>query len=131
MYVKCTKLCILFEKLDTLNIQNYIRSLKIFLHWIYKMVYITWKFVYFEYTIGHVLANDIYMGSWCIAVRNQDIGIGLVNWFINFQTQPSWIFFENLCRFNVQNYVHSLKKFSLWIYIIFYIIFNKMCTLNV
>ena len=61
MYVKCTKLCILFEKLCTLNIQNYIRSLKIFLHWTYKMVYITWKFVYFEYTIDRVLADDIYI----------------------------------------------------------------------
>ena len=25
------------------------------------MVYITWKFVYFEYTIGRVLADDIYI----------------------------------------------------------------------
>ena len=135
MYVKCTRLCILFEKLCTLNIQNYIRSLKIFLYWTYKMVYITWKFVYFEYTIGRVLADDIYIYIYaprCIVVRNQDIGIGLVNWFITFQTQPSCAFFENVCRFNIQNYVHPLKKFSLWIYIIFFLIFfNKMCTLNV
>nr|YP_009529518.1 RNA polymerase beta' subunit [Celtis biondii]AXX76797.1 RNA polymerase beta' subunit [Celtis biondii] len=38
--------------------------------------------------IGRVLADDIYIGPRCIAVRNQDIGIGLVNRFITFQTQP-------------------------------------------
>ena len=29
--------------------------------------------------IDRVLADDIYIGSRCIASRNQDIGIGLVN----------------------------------------------------
>ncbi|WVZ87832.1 hypothetical protein U9M48_034407 [Paspalum notatum var. saurae] len=39
--------------------------------------------------IGRVLADDIYIGSRCIAARNQDIGIGLVNRFITaFRTQP-------------------------------------------
>nr|CUR07608.1 rpoC2 [Acacia tysonii] len=38
--------------------------------------------------IGRVLADDIYIGSRCIAIRNQDIGIGLVNRFITFQRQP-------------------------------------------
>nr|YP_010426232.1 RNA polymerase beta'' subunit [Thottea sumatrana]USL48226.1 RNA polymerase beta'' subunit [Thottea sumatrana] len=38
--------------------------------------------------IGRVLANDIYMGLRCIAARNQDIGIGLVNRFIAFQAHP-------------------------------------------
>ena len=33
--------------------------------------------------IGRVLAYDIYLGSRCIAARNQDIGIGLVNRFIS------------------------------------------------
>nr|YP_010513465.1 RNA polymerase beta'' subunit [Cleobulia coccinea]UXL85036.1 RNA polymerase beta'' subunit [Cleobulia coccinea] len=37
--------------------------------------------------IGRVLADDIYRGSRCIAVRNQDIGIGLINRFKTFQTQ--------------------------------------------
>ena len=32
--------------------------------------------------IGRVLADDIYMGLRCIAARNQDIGIGLLNRFI-------------------------------------------------
>jgi hypothetical protein len=32
--------------------------------------------------IGRALADDIYIGSQCIAARNQDIGIGLVNRFI-------------------------------------------------
>nr|YP_009446161.1 RNA polymerase beta' subunit [Lupinus westianus]ATY40586.1 RNA polymerase beta' subunit [Lupinus westianus]UBK10475.1 RNA polymerase beta'' subunit [Lupinus westianus var. aridorum] len=38
--------------------------------------------------IGRVLADDIYIGLRCIAIRNQDIGIGLLNRFIIFQTQP-------------------------------------------
>nr|AGC38238.1 RNA polymerase beta'' subunit [Cryptochloa strictiflora] len=39
--------------------------------------------------IGRVLADDIYISSRCIAARNQDIGIGLVNRFITaFQAQP-------------------------------------------
>lgn len=39
--------------------------------------------------IGRVLADDIYIGSRCIAARNQDIGIGLVNRFITaFRAQP-------------------------------------------
>nr|YP_010207167.1 RNA polymerase beta'' subunit [Vatica xishuangbannaensis]UAX24116.1 RNA polymerase beta'' subunit [Vatica xishuangbannaensis] len=38
--------------------------------------------------IGRVLADDIYMGPRCIAIRNQDIGIGLVNQFLIFRAQP-------------------------------------------
>nr|YP_009449781.1 RNA polymerase beta'' subunit [Tacca leontopetaloides]ANA91309.1 RNA polymerase beta'' subunit [Tacca leontopetaloides] len=41
--------------------------------------------------IGRVLADDIYMGPRCIAVRNQEIGIGLVNRFITFRVQPIYI----------------------------------------
>jgi DNA-directed RNA polymerase subunit beta' len=43
--------------------------------------------------IGRVLADDIYIGSRCIAARNQDIGIGLVNRFITaFRAQPlEWL----------------------------------------
>ena len=44
--------------------------------------------IFIQTVIGRVLANDIYIGPRCIAVRNQDIGIGLVNRFITFQTQP-------------------------------------------
>nr|AJA05707.1 RNA polymerase beta' subunit [Castanea pumila var. pumila] len=44
--------------------------------------------IFIQTLIGRVLADDIYMGPRCIAVRNQDIGIGLVNRFITFQTQP-------------------------------------------
>nr|YP_010934082.1 RNA polymerase beta'' subunit [Ctenium concinnum]WKU84508.1 RNA polymerase beta'' subunit [Ctenium concinnum] len=41
--------------------------------------------------IGRVLADDMYIGSRCIAARNQDIGIGLVNRFITgFRAQPFW-----------------------------------------
>ncbi|XP_061355162.1 DNA-directed RNA polymerase subunit beta''-like [Gastrolobium bilobum] len=48
--------------------------------------------------IGRVLADDIYIGSRCIAVKNQDIGIGLINRFITFQTQPISIRTPFTCR---------------------------------
>nr|UQW85878.1 RNA polymerase beta'' subunit [Spyridium lawrencei] len=44
--------------------------------------------IFIQTLIGRVLADDIYIGPRCIAIRNQDIGIGLVNRFITFQTQP-------------------------------------------
>nr|YP_010420687.1 RNA polymerase beta'' subunit [Urera glabra]USG54406.1 RNA polymerase beta'' subunit [Urera glabra] len=44
--------------------------------------------IFIQTLIGRVLADDIYIGSRCLAVRNQDIGIGLVNRFITFQIQP-------------------------------------------
>ncbi|KAM7460016.1 hypothetical protein LguiA_035999 [Lonicera macranthoides] len=48
--------------------------------------------------IGRVLADDIYMGPRCIAARNQDIGIGLVNRFITFRAQPISIRTPFTCR---------------------------------
>ena len=48
--------------------------------------------------IGRVLADDIYMGSRCVATRNQDIGVGLVNRFISFRTQPISIRTAFTCR---------------------------------
>nr|YP_009581271.1 RNA polymerase beta' subunit [Enemion raddeanum]QBK49336.1 RNA polymerase beta' subunit [Enemion raddeanum] len=48
--------------------------------------------------IGRVLADDIYIGSRCIAIRNQDIGIGLVNQFITFRAQPISIRTPFTCR---------------------------------
>nr|YP_009868291.1 RNA polymerase beta'' subunit [Pterocarpus santalinus]AZP79330.1 RNA polymerase beta' subunit [Pterocarpus santalinus]QHD47777.1 RNA polymerase beta' subunit [Pterocarpus santalinus]QKG62686.1 RNA polymerase beta'' subunit [Pterocarpus santalinus] len=48
--------------------------------------------------IGRVLADDIYIGSRCVAIRNQDIGIGLTNRFINFQTQSISIRTPFTCR---------------------------------
>nr|YP_009705649.1 RNA polymerase beta''subunit [Abelia x grandiflora]QFQ36413.1 RNA polymerase beta''subunit [Abelia x grandiflora]WBK15795.1 RNA polymerase beta'' subunit [Abelia chinensis var. ionandra]WBK15872.1 RNA polymerase beta'' subunit [Abelia chinensis var. ionandra]WBK17256.1 RNA polymerase beta'' subunit [Abelia x grandiflora] len=47
---------------------------------------------------GRVLADDIYMGPRCIAARNQDIGIGLVNRFITFRAQPISIRTPFTCR---------------------------------
>nr|YP_010118353.1 RNA polymerase beta'' subunit [Pilea plataniflora]QQY86036.1 RNA polymerase beta'' subunit [Pilea plataniflora] len=44
--------------------------------------------IFSQTLIGRVLADDIYIGSRCLAIRNQDIGIGLVNRVITFQTQP-------------------------------------------
>ncbi|CAN6455168.1 unnamed protein product [Victoria cruziana] len=40
------------------------------------------KRIFIQMLIGHVLANDVYLGVQCIATRNQDIGIGLVNQYI-------------------------------------------------
>nr|YP_009732664.1 RNA polymerase beta' subunit [Magnolia wilsonii]QHU76987.1 RNA polymerase beta' subunit [Magnolia wilsonii] len=48
--------------------------------------------------IGRVLADDIYMGLRCIATRNQDIGIGLVNRFITFRAQSIYIRTPFICR---------------------------------
>nr|YP_010146401.1 RNA polymerase beta'' subunit [Lagotis brevituba]QQO99333.1 RNA polymerase beta'' subunit [Lagotis brevituba] len=48
--------------------------------------------------IGRVLADDIYMGTRCIATRNQDIGIGLVNRFRTFRAQPIAIRTPFTCR---------------------------------
>nr|YP_010243853.1 RNA polymerase beta'' subunit [Brachypodium pinnatum]QTJ26998.1 RNA polymerase beta'' subunit [Brachypodium pinnatum] len=54
--------------------------------------------------IGRVLADDIYIGSRCMAARNQDIGVGLVNRFITafraqpFRAQPIYIRTPFTCR---------------------------------
>nr|YP_010512887.1 RNA polymerase beta'' subunit [Platymiscium pubescens]UXL84376.1 RNA polymerase beta'' subunit [Platymiscium pubescens] len=48
--------------------------------------------------IGRVLADDIYIGSRCFAIRNQDIGIRLINRFINFQIQSISIRTPFTCR---------------------------------
>nr|YP_009695894.1 RpoC2 [Hydrostachys goudotiana]QEJ82630.1 RpoC2 [Hydrostachys goudotiana] len=48
--------------------------------------------------LGRVLADNIYIGSRCIATRNQDIGIGLVNRFITFQVEPIYIRTPFTCR---------------------------------
>nr|YP_009513467.1 RNA polymerase beta'' subunit [Primula handeliana]AVK40105.1 RNA polymerase beta'' subunit [Primula handeliana] len=54
--------------------------------------------IFIQTLIGRVLADDIYMGSRCIATRNQDIGIGLINRFITFRTQPIYIRTPFTCR---------------------------------
>nr|YP_009439968.1 RNA polymerase beta subunit-2 [Gynostemma pentagynum]ATG86804.1 RNA polymerase beta subunit-2 [Gynostemma pentagynum] len=54
--------------------------------------------IFIQTLIGRVLADDIYMGPRCIGIRNQDIGIGLVNRFITFQTQPISIRTPFTCR---------------------------------
>nr|YP_009462618.1 RNA polymerase beta' subunit [Boehmeria umbrosa]AUV64959.1 RNA polymerase beta' subunit [Boehmeria umbrosa] len=54
--------------------------------------------IFIQILMGRVLADDIYIGSRCIAVRNQDIGIGLVNQFITFQTQPILIRTPLTCK---------------------------------
>nr|YP_005089486.1 RNA polymerase beta' subunit [Silene conica]AEC03993.1 RNA polymerase beta' subunit [Silene conica] len=54
--------------------------------------------IFTQRLIGRVLADDIYLGSRCIATRNQDIGVGLVNRFITFRTQPIAIRTPFTCR---------------------------------
>nr|YP_010595672.1 RNA polymerase beta subunit [Semecarpus reticulatus]WAJ58594.1 RNA polymerase beta subunit [Semecarpus reticulatus] len=54
--------------------------------------------VFSQILIGRVLADDIYMGLRCIAIRNQDIGIGLINRFITFRTQAISIRTPFTCR---------------------------------
>nr|YP_009455047.1 RNA polymerase beta'' subunit [Alnus orientalis]AUG62574.1 RNA polymerase beta'' subunit [Alnus orientalis] len=56
------------------------------------------EIIFIQTLIGRVLADDIYMGPRCIAVRNQDIGIGLVNRFRTFQTQTISIRTPFTCR---------------------------------
>nr|YP_010176628.1 RNA polymerase beta'' subunit [Duranta erecta]QSQ72386.1 RNA polymerase beta'' subunit [Duranta erecta] len=54
--------------------------------------------MFIQTLIGRVLADDIYMGTRCIATRNQDIGVGLVNRFITFRAQPIAIRTPFTCR---------------------------------
>ncbi|KAL2933878.1 DNA-directed RNA polymerase subunit beta'' [Bienertia sinuspersici] len=54
--------------------------------------------IWIQTLIGRVLADDIYMGSRCIATRNQDIGVGLVNRFITLRAQPISIRTPFTCR---------------------------------
>ena len=54
--------------------------------------------IFVQTLIGRVLADDIYIGRRCIATRNQDIGIGLVNRLITFRAQPVYIRTPFTCR---------------------------------
>nr|YP_010231271.1 RNA polymerase beta'' subunit [Passiflora xishuangbannaensis]QSV37340.1 RNA polymerase beta'' subunit [Passiflora xishuangbannaensis] len=44
--------------------------------------------IFINTLIGRVLSDNLYIGSRCIALRNQDLGVGLINRFITFRTQP-------------------------------------------
>nr|YP_009433794.1 RNA polymerase beta'' subunit [Hypolytrum nemorum]ANP26008.1 RNA polymerase beta'' subunit [Hypolytrum nemorum] len=54
--------------------------------------------IFVQTLIGRVLADDIYIGLRCIATRNQDIGVGLVNQFITFRAQSIYIRTPFTCR---------------------------------
>nr|UXW64729.1 RNA polymerase beta'' subunit [Cymbidium lancifolium] len=54
--------------------------------------------IFVQTLIGRVLADDIYIGLRCIATRNKDIGIGLVNRFITFRAHPIYIRTPLTCR---------------------------------
>nr|YP_011035553.1 RNA polymerase beta'' subunit [Kaempferia parviflora]WRI59865.1 RNA polymerase beta'' subunit [Kaempferia parviflora] len=54
--------------------------------------------IFVQTLIGRVLADDIYIGLRCLATRNQDIGIGLINRFITFRAQPIYIRTPFTCR---------------------------------
>nr|WBR76047.1 RNA polymerase beta'' subunit [Ceratostigma minus] len=53
---------------------------------------------FIQTAIGRVLADDIYFGPRCIAARNQDIGVGLLNRLIILQVQPISIRTPFTCR---------------------------------
>nr|YP_010514144.1 RNA polymerase beta'' subunit [Strongylodon macrobotrys]UXL85797.1 RNA polymerase beta'' subunit [Strongylodon macrobotrys] len=54
--------------------------------------------IWIQTLIGRILADNIYRGSRCIAIRNQDIGIGLINRFKTFQIQLISIRTPFTCR---------------------------------
>nr|YP_006665770.1 RNA polymerase beta' subunit [Elodea canadensis]AEY84642.1 RNA polymerase beta' subunit [Elodea canadensis] len=54
--------------------------------------------IFSQTLMGRVLADDIYMGPRCIAARNQDIGIGLINRFITFRARSIYIRTPFTCR---------------------------------
>ncbi|CAN1865028.1 DNA-directed RNA polymerase subunit beta'' [Linum perenne] len=54
--------------------------------------------IFIQTLIGRVLSDNIYIGERCIAIRNQDIGVGLVNRFITSPTQPISIRTPFICR---------------------------------
>nr|YP_001294342.1 RNA polymerase beta'' subunit [Dioscorea elephantipes]A6MMJ7.1 RecName: Full=DNA-directed RNA polymerase subunit beta''; AltName: Full=PEP; AltName: Full=Plastid-encoded RNA polymerase subunit beta''; Short=RNA polymerase subunit beta'' [Dioscorea elephantipes]ABR01420.1 RNA polymerase beta' subunit [Dioscorea elephantipes] len=54
--------------------------------------------IFVQTLIGRVLADDIYMGLRCIAVRKQEIGIGLANRLITFRARPIYIRTPFTCR---------------------------------
>nr|WOC91710.1 RNA polymerase beta'' subunit [Utricularia neottioides] len=54
--------------------------------------------IFIQTLIGRVLAHNIYMGTRCIATRNQDIGIGLITQFINLRVEPIAIRTPFTCR---------------------------------
>lgn len=54
--------------------------------------------IFIQTLIGRVLSDDIYMSTRCIATRNQDIGIGLINRFLTFRAQPIAIRTPFTCR---------------------------------
>nr|YP_009516955.1 RNA polymerase beta'' subunit [Cabomba furcata]AYE68026.1 RNA polymerase beta'' subunit [Cabomba furcata] len=54
--------------------------------------------IFIQTLIGRVLAKDVYLGLRCIATRNQDIGIGLINRFMTSRAQPIYIRTPFTCR---------------------------------
>nr|YP_010621319.1 RNA polymerase beta'' subunit [Cuscuta europaea]WBF90865.1 RNA polymerase beta'' subunit [Cuscuta europaea] len=56
------------------------------------------KSIFIQTVIGRVLADDIFIGSRCIATRNQNIGVGLLNRFLKFRAQSIFIRTPFTCR---------------------------------
>nr|WOC91465.1 RNA polymerase beta'' subunit [Utricularia hispida] len=54
--------------------------------------------IFIQTLMGRVLAHDIYIDTRCIATRNQDIGIGLINQLITLRVQPIAIRTPFTCR---------------------------------
>nr|WOC90905.1 RNA polymerase beta'' subunit [Utricularia arenaria] len=54
--------------------------------------------IFIQTLMGRVLAHDIYIGTRCIATRNQDIGLGLIKKFITLRIQSIAIRTPFTCR---------------------------------
>nr|WOC91860.1 RNA polymerase beta'' subunit [Utricularia olivacea] len=54
--------------------------------------------IFIQTLMGRVLAHDIYIGTRCIATRNQDMGIGLIKKLINLGVEPIAIRTPFTCR---------------------------------
>lgn len=54
--------------------------------------------IFIQTLMGRILAHDVYIGTRCIATRNQDIGIRLINKFITLQVQSIAIRTPFTCR---------------------------------
>ena len=132
------------------SVQNYVESLKIYLHWIYKMykiVCILWKGLYVEYIELCVIFEKL------CTLNIQNCMQSLRNIYIEFTTLKNWVYWIyervhkhwKLCTFNVWNCVHSLKKCICKMYRIMFILwkivhiecselctfFEKLCILTI
>ena len=97
LYIEYAKLCTFFKKLCTLNIQSFLHSWKV---WILNIQTL--------HSQQFVLKMFIHQKIACIEYKK------LCTFFkkkLNkyFEFRELCILFENLCTYNIQNYVHFLN----------------------